>query len=102
MDSVVKAFGSESENCRRRKLLLEAVGSSEMIRPGNLCCNKCVRDGLPLRLQFEKTPPIQTGSKRRVAAYHVSDKMKSRIKANLVKKDAYMHTELPALLHVTL
>ena len=53
MDSAVKAFGSESENCRRMKLL-EAVGSSEMICPGNLCCDGCVRDGLPLRLQFEK------------------------------------------------
>lgn len=31
----MKAFGSESENCRRKKLL-EAVGSSEMIYPGNL------------------------------------------------------------------
>ena len=92
MDSAVKAFGSESENCRRKKLL-EAVGSSEMICPGNLCCDGCIRDGLPLRLQFEKTPPIRTGSKRRVAAYDVSDDMKSRIKANLVReRDAYMQS----------
>ena len=86
----MKAFGSESESCRRKKLL-EAVGSSEMIRPGNLCCDGCIRDGLPLRLQFEKTPPIRTGSKRRVAAYDILDDMKSHIKANLVReRDAYM------------
>jgi hypothetical protein len=92
MDSAVKGFGSESENCRRKKLL-QAVGSSEMIHSGNLCCDGCVGDGLPLRLQFEKTSPIRTCSKRRVAAYDVSDDMKSRIKANLVReRDAYMQS----------
>lgn len=87
----MKAFGSEGENCRCRKLL-EAVGSSEKVQPGNLCCDGCVGDNLPLRLQFDKTPPTQTGSKRCVASHDVSD-MKSCIKANLVKeRDTYMQS----------
>ena len=41
MDPLVKAFGSEGKNCRHRKLL-EAVGSSENVPPGNLCCDGCI------------------------------------------------------------
>ena len=63
------------------------------MQPHNLCCDVCVGDSLPLRLQFDKMLPIQTGFKRRVAAHDVSGDMKSRIKANLVReRDAYMQS----------
>ena len=102
MDSVVKAFCLEGENCRRKKLL-EAVGSSERIQPGNLCCDGCVGDSIPLRLQFDKTSPVQTGSKRRVAAHDISYDMKSHIKANLVREgEGCIHAESSTLLYVTL
>ena len=45
----MKAFCLEGENCRRKKLL-EAAGTSERIQPGNLCCDGCVVDRIPLRL----------------------------------------------------
>ena len=70
MDSVVKAFGLEGENCSCKKLL-QAVGSSERIQLGNLCCDRCVGDSIPLRLWFEKTSLVQTGSKRCVAVYDI-------------------------------
>ena len=63
---------------RRRKLrnsLFVAIGSLERVQS----------DSLPSILQFDKTLPTQKGCKRCVPVY-VSDDMKSRLKANLVKE----------------
>ena len=92
MDPVMKNFCLEGENCRRKSLLV-AIGSSERVQSGNLCCDGCIGDSLPSILQFDKTLPTQKGCKRRVPVYDVSDNMKSRLKANLVKeRDTYMRS----------
>ena len=73
--------------------MLQGVGSSESVQRGNLCCDGCIGDNLPSRLQFDKTLPKQTGYKRRVATHVVSEDMKSHLKANLVKeRDTYMQS----------
>ena len=90
VDPIVKRFCFEKENCRRKNLL-EAIGSSESVHRGNLCCDVCAEDGLPSKLQFDAIQATQISRKRRVAAHVVSEDLKSHLKAHLVKeRDMYL------------
>ena len=97
MDPLVLQYCTLKENCRRR-FMLQALGSAEVVSTSGPCCDVCAPDhNIPCVLHPVDIPVSQKRTTRRVALRIVSDDLMKILKANLeAERESYL-SEHPSL-----